>query len=197
VLSLSDTAVTQVSEAIAQREGESSTCQESVSSTYRRRGSAWEPRAPSTGCAVVTTLDYQLLADGVLSLHVALVAFVIGGLLVVIGGNLRDWRWVNAFWFRLVHLAAIGVVATEAWLGDACPLTSVELWLRGKAGAAPYAGSFIQYWLQRLLYYDAPAWVFTVSYSVFALAVAATWWVFPPGIRRASDTRAKGISRQV
>lgn len=119
-----------------------------------------------------------------LTLHVALVVFVIGGLLVVIVGNLRAWRWVNAFWFRLFHLAAIGVVATEAWLGIACPLTSLETGLRGKAGATPYAGSFIQYWLQRSLYYDAPDWLFTVAYSLFALAVAATWWVYPPRFRR-------------
>jgi hypothetical protein len=129
-------------------------------------------------------LDYQLLADTVLCLHVTLVAFVIGGLIAVIVGNLRAWRWVNAFWLRLVHLAAMVVVATEAWLGIACPLTSLEMGLRGKAGSAPYAGSFIQYWLQRLLYYDAPGWVFTVAYSVFALAVAATWYYFPPRFRR-------------
>jgi hypothetical protein len=120
----------------------------------------------------------------VLSLHVALVVFVIGGLLVILAGNLRAWRWVNAFWFRLVHLVATGVVAALAWLGIACPLTSLEMWLRGKAGAAPYAGSFIQYWLQRLLYYDAPGWVFAVAYSLFALAVVASWWFSPPRSRR-------------
>lgn len=130
-----------------------------------------------------------------LTLHVALVVFVIGGLLVVIVGNLRAWRWVNAFWFRLAHLGSIAIVAAEAWLGVACPLTSLEMWLRGQAGAAAYTGSFMQYWLQRGLYYDAPAWVFTAAYSVFALAVASVWWYFPPGTRPANDKRA-GISRR-
>ena len=124
-----------------------------------------------------------------LSLHAALVVFVIGGLLAVIVGNLREWRWVNAFWFRLAHLGAIAIVAAEAWLNVACPLTSLEIWLRAKAGAATYTGDFIQYWLQRILYYDAPAWTFTVAYSVFALAVAAAWWYFPP-VRPADDQRA-------
>lgn len=122
-------------------------------------------------------------------LHAALALFVVSGLFVIIAGNLRGWRWVNALGFRLIHLGAIVVVAAEAWLGVACPLTSLEMWLRAQAGGTPYAGSFIEYWVQRLLYYDAPDWVFTVAYSVFALAVAATWWYFPPRSRRDAAAR--------
>lgn len=120
------------------------------------------------------SLPYQVLADMVLSLHVAIVAFVVGGLAFIIVGNLRSWRWANALWFRLAHLAAIAVVVVEAWFGVVCPLTSVEMWLRTKAGTSTYTGSFIAHWLERILYYEAPAWVFTAGYSLFGLAVAAT-----------------------
>jgi hypothetical protein len=41
------------------------------------------------------SLPYQLLADLVLTLHFALVAFVVGGLVLVIVGNLIGWRWVD------------------------------------------------------------------------------------------------------
>ena len=134
---------------------------------------------------------YQLLADMVLSLHLAIVSFVIGGLVFIIVGNLRTWTWVNAVWFRLAHLAAIAVVVAEAWLGVACPLTSLEMWLRAKARATTYDGSFIEHWLQRVLYYEAPAWVFTLGYSLFGLVVVATWWYFPPRFnRRAHETDA-------
>ena len=134
---------------------------------------------------------YQLLADVVLTLHVAIVMFVVGGLVLVIVGNLRAWRWVNALWFRLAHLAAIAVVVAEAWFGVVCPLTSLENWLRVMARTTTYAGSFIEYWLQRVLFYEAPTWVFTVGYSLFALVVAATWWYFPPRFkRRAHETDA-------
>ena len=126
------------------------------------------------------SLPYQVLADMVLSLHVAIVAFVVGGLAFIIVGNLRSWRWANALWFRLAHLAAIAVVVAEAWFGVVCPLTSAEMWLRTKARTSTYTGSFIEHWLERLLYYQAPAWVFTTGYSLFGLAVAATWWYFPP-----------------
>ena len=127
---------------------------------------------------------YQALADAVLTLHVGIVVFVIGGLVLIVVGNLRSWRWVNGIAFRLAHLAAIAVVAAEAWLGVACPLTTLEMWLRTKARVATYDGSFLEHWLRRVLYYDAPAWVFTLAYSLFALAVAAAWWRFPPKLGR-------------
>ena len=38
---------------------------------------------------------YCLLADAVLLLHFAVVAFVVGGLVLVPVGNMRHWRWVN------------------------------------------------------------------------------------------------------
>ena len=76
--------------------------------------------------------------------------------------------------------AIVGIVVAQAWLGQACPLTTLEMWLRRQAGEATYGASFIEYWVQRLLYYEAPSWVFTLAYSLFALGVAAAWWYFPP-----------------
>jgi len=132
----------------------------------------------------------RLLADAVLALHVALVLFVVGGLLLVVVGNLRRWSWVNRLGFRLAHLLAIAVVVAEAWLAIPCPLTTLEMALRSQAGAPTYGGGFIEHWLQWLLYYDAPAWVFVTLYSVFGLIVAATWWYFPPTSKRHAGTRA-------
>jgi polyferredoxin len=129
-------------------------------------------------------VPYQLLADVVLALHVSIVAFVVAGLVLIVVGNLDDWRWVNAPWFRLAHLAAIAVVVAEAWSGITCPLTSLEMWLRAKARATTYSGSFIEHWLQRALYYEAPSWVFTLGYSLFGLLVVAIWWYFPPKFER-------------
>jgi len=129
-------------------------------------------------------MSYPLLADLVLALHAAIVLFVVGGLALIVAGNLAGWRWVNAWWFRLAHLAAIAVVVAEAWVDIACPLTTLEMWLRAQAGAAPYADGFIAHWLQRLLYYQLPPWVFLLGYSLFGLLVVAAWLVFPPQPRR-------------
>jgi polyferredoxin len=123
---------------------------------------------------------HRLFADAVLALHLGVVSFVVGGLATIIVGNRRGWRWVNGLWFRGAHLAAIAVVAAEAWLGITCPLTTLESWLRAQAGGSPYTRSFIEHWVQRILYYQAPPWVFAVAYTVFGLLVVAAWWYFPP-----------------
>ncbi len=132
---------------------------------------------------------YQLLADVVLALHFSIVVFVVGGLALIVVGNLSAWRWVNALWFRLAHLAAITLVVAEAWFGFTCPLTALEMWLRANARAITYSGGFIEHWLQRALYYEAPSWVFTLGYSLFGLLVAATWWYFPPSFKRRTKER--------
>lgn len=133
---------------------------------------------------------YRGLADAVLALHVGVVLFVVGGLALVLVGNALRWHWVNSWWLRLTHLAAIGAVVAESWLGIVCPLTTFEMWLRAKAGAATYGGSFIGHWLQRLLYYDAPAWVFVTAYTLFGLIVGAVWWHYPP--RSSGSRRSPG-----
>ncbi len=123
---------------------------------------------------------YQVLADLVLLLHAAIVVFVVAGLALVLAGNALGWSWVNLSWFRWLHLAAIGVVVLQAWAGAVCPLTTLESWLREQAGSVAYPAGFIEYWVQRFLFYRAPSWVFTLGYSVFAILVAAAWWYFPP-----------------
>ena len=136
---------------------------------------------------------FLLAADLVLLTHVLFVAFVVIGLLLILIGGQRNWRWVRRFWFRLLHLAAIGVVVLQAWLGAICPLTVLEMALRERAGDATYAGSFISHWLETLLYYRAPLWVFAVSYTVFGLVVVGSWWwVRPDGWKRARSSPAHG-----
>lgn len=125
-------------------------------------------------------MPYQLLADAVLLLHFAVVVFVVGGLAVVLVGNAAGWRWVNDWWFRLAHLLAIGVVVVQSWLGQHCPLTILESWLRVQAGDRAYRQSFIEHWVQRIIYYDVPLWAFTLVYTGFAALVALAWRRYPP-----------------
>ncbi|MBO6810813.1 MULTISPECIES: DUF2784 domain-containing protein [Marinobacter] len=123
---------------------------------------------------------FLVFADALLILHTMLVAFVILGLVATFAGHFFQWRWVRNFWFRLSHLAVIAVVVLQSWLGVLCPLTSWEMALRAKAGEAGYEGSFIQHWLQSILYYSAPDWVFIVAYTVFGALVLASWFVVRP-----------------
>jgi len=123
---------------------------------------------------------FLLAADLLLFVHVLFVAFVVFGLGLILVGKLRDWGWVRNPWFRVAHLAAIGIVVSQSWIGMICPLTSWEMALRERGGDAVYSGSFIAHWLDSLLYYQAPAWVFAICYTTFAAIVVASWyWVRP------------------
>ncbi|MCA9205881.1 MAG: DUF2784 domain-containing protein, partial [Planctomycetales bacterium] len=98
---------------------------------------------------------YRLLADAVVTLHIAYVLFVILGLLVVLVGRLLHWTWIRNPWFRFVHLAMIGIVVVESWLKITCPLTTLEDWLRLQAGETVTDGSFIGRWMHDLLFLEA------------------------------------------
>jgi hypothetical protein len=123
---------------------------------------------------------YHALADLVLIVHVLYVAFVVFGLVLIWWGGFRGWNWVRNPWFRAAHLAAIGGVVAQSWLGMECPMTTLENSLRDRAGDPAYAGGFIAHWLHALLYYDAPSWVFTLGYSLFGLAVMLSLVVVRP-----------------
>ncbi len=123
---------------------------------------------------------WLLAADAVLLLHTLFVSFVIAGLILVLAGGALSWRWVRNRLFRVLHLFAIGIVVAQAWAGVICPLTTLEMSLRSKAGDAVYEGSFISHWLESILYYQAPAWVFVVAYTLFGLAVILSWFLVRP-----------------
>lgn len=125
-------------------------------------------------------LPYQVLADVILVLHVVFVLFVILALPFIFIGKALHWHWVRNLWFRLTHVVAIGVVVIQAWIGVLCPLTTIEARLRVLSGQETYRGTFIQFWLHELLYYDAPMWVFSVIYTLFGLAVLLSWLLVPP-----------------
>lgn len=102
------------------------------------------------------------------------------GQLLIVTGWLKHWTWPRNVLFRSVHLLAIGVVVIQAWLGLSCPLTIFENTLRYATGEAGYQVSFISHWLHRLFFFRAPAWVFTLAYSLFGLLVLLSWWIYPP-----------------
>jgi hypothetical protein len=116
-----------------------------------------------------------LLADAVLVLHVGIVAFVVLGLLVIPMGARRRWRWVRDIRWRAVHVLLMLFIALQAWLGALCPLTLWEQALRRHAGQATYGESFIEHWLARLIFFDAPWWAFVAAYTAFAALVLLAW----------------------
>ena len=123
---------------------------------------------------------HLILADALRLLHASIVVFILLGLAVIYSGRVLDWSWVRNPWFRIAHVAAIGIVAVQSWFGFICPLTTWEMSLRYRAGDMVYSGSFISHWLETLLYYRAPAWVFAVAYTLFGALVVASWYFVRP-----------------
>lgn len=118
---------------------------------------------------------YRLLADAILILHLFFVIFVVFGFVLILMGMRANWTWINNRLFRVSHLAAIAIVVAQAWLGRDCPLTVWENQFRVMAGQSGYSQTFVEYWLQKILFYQAESWVFTVIYTTFGIVVAGCW----------------------
>jgi hypothetical protein len=85
---------------------------------------------------------FRAAADIVVAVHVAFVAFVVlGGLLVV--------RWNRLAFF---HLPAVIWGAFIEFAGWICPLTPLENSLRERSGSSAYEGEFIEHYVLPLLY---------------------------------------------
>jgi hypothetical protein len=93
------------------------------------------------------------LADLVVLLHALFILFVVGGGFLVL-------RWPR---LARLHLPAAlwgGMVELAGWF---CPLTDLERYWRRRAGTVGYSGSFIEHYLEPLIY---PAWL-TVQLQIF------------------------------
>ncbi len=122
-----------------------------------------------------------LAADLVVAFHSLYVLFAIGGELAILAGAILHWHWIRRMTFRLLHLAAVILVAIEASLGMACPLTVWEYQLRRAAGqTAEEDVSFIGRIIRELIFYDFPGWVFTSLYIGFGAVVILTFLFIPP-----------------
>ncbi len=124
---------------------------------------------------------YRIAADVTVTLHLAYVAFVVFGLIVVLAGYFRSWNWVRNPWLRGAHLAMILIVVFEAWVGVECPLTTLEHVLRERAGQSTNSSSFVANWVHDLLFFELPEWCFTLVYTTFAALVAGTLFLVPVG----------------
>ena len=95
---------------------------------------------------------YRALATLALLLHVFFILWVVFGALVARSRPI----------LAVLHIASLiwGVV-TELFVP--CPLTLLENWLEQKAGIAPYQGSFLLHYLDKLVYPDLPASLLTAA----------------------------------
>jgi hypothetical protein len=124
--------------------------------------------------------DLALLAALVLALHLAVILFNIFGLVAIPLGAWRGWRFVRVFWWRALHLAILGVVALQALFGRACFLTLWQSALESEGGAPQSTELLLQHWIEALIFWPLPIWVFALLYAAVWLYALALWRLVPP-----------------
>lgn len=117
-----------------------------------------------------------MAATFVLALHLAVIVFNVAGCLLIPLGAWRGWQWVREFWWRLAHLLSLAVVAAQALSGRACFLT---IW-QGDISGTSHVQPLIASWIDRVIYWSLPLWVFAVAYAVVFVYVIVLWIVVRP-----------------
>lgn len=104
---------------------------------------------------------WSALADAVLVMHLAFVAFVLLGALPCL-------KWPRLAW---VHVPAVLWSVWVNLMGWVCPLTPLEIALRRAAGEGFFEGSFIAHYIAPLVYIREPT-----PAMVVALASGIAGW---------------------
>jgi hypothetical protein len=120
---------------------------------------------------------HRLLADAVLLVHAAFVAFVVLGGFWVLSRPKLAW----------VHLPIVAWGAGIELLGGICPLTPLEDHYRRLAGEQGLQGGFIEHYLLAALYPEGLTRGVQVALGIFVLVVNAA--IYAAAWRRAARRR--------
>jgi hypothetical protein len=127
-------------------------------------------------------LQYRLLADAVLIVHLSFVLWVTLGALIV-------WRIP---WTASLHLPAVGWGAYIELSGAICPLTYLEVDLRERGGQAGYTNGFIDHYITGCLYPGGLTRSAQIVVGGILLALNAfIYWRLLQRLRRANALRSR------
>lgn len=127
-------------------------------------------------------LSPEITATLIVLVHLAIVVFNVFGLVAIPLGNWLGWAFVRGFWWRFAHVLSLAVVALQAVLGRACFLTIWENALRAGTGT-PDVPPMIATWINSVLYWPLPLWVFAAGYLAVLLYALMLWRWIPPRLR--------------
>ena len=127
---------------------------------------------------------YSFFSVSVLLIHLFFVLFVTGGFIYTAAGYFLKLKHSANMKFRIIHLCAVVFITVQAWIGRICPLTDLENLFRTKAGEIRYEESFMEHWIEKIIYYDLPFVYFTAAYSVFLCLVLVFLFIYPPVKKR-------------
>jgi len=115
----------------------------------------------------------RVLADAVVVFHLAFIAFVL------VGGVLVIWRQR----FAWLHLPAVVWAAYAEFTSTICPLTPLENGLRLRAGQSGYEAGFVEHYLMPIIY--PPGLTSNVQLILGAIVVAVNAAFYALAWRRA------------
>ena len=125
-------------------------------------------------------MTQENFADLVLIFHFGIVIFIISLFVIIPVGYRFKWNWPRNRKLRSIHLFLIFLVTTETVFGLTCPLTLIEHNLRGIF----ISNTFVNSWLQNLLYWNFPKEFFLISYILCLMWTIFMWNRFPPSNKK-------------
>jgi len=126
------------------------------------------------------SLMYEVGAWAILLVHVVIVIFNVAGMIVIPLGAWLGWGFVRLFGWRLIHLLSMAIVALQAIIGEACFLTLWQETLEEQAGHASETTPLLYRWINALLFWPLPLWVFALIYVAALIHVLTMWRLVPP-----------------
>ena len=125
-------------------------------------------------------MTQENFADLVLIFHFGIVIFIISLFVIIPVGYKFKWNWPRNRKLRSTHLLLMFLVTTETVFGLTCPLTLIEHNLRG----IYISNTFVNSWLQNLLYWNFPKEFFLISYILCLMWTIFMWNRFPPSNKK-------------
>ena len=133
---------------------------------------------------------YRIGADLVVVVHFLWVVFMTLGGVATLLAVLTIWfgpnkvkivscRFLGWKIFRTVHLCGIVYAGILAAMGKYCPLTYLENHLRSAAGTNEYPGSFIVYYVEKIVYPHVEPMMIIVPTVLMAVLVIVAYFVYP------------------
>jgi len=116
------------------------------------------------------------LGNCILAVHFVIIAFNAAGLVLIPVGGVLRWRIVRVAWLRLLHLWLLAVVAGQALAGRACILT---IWQNELTGNRSAPAPMIMSWVNHLIYWNLPIWIFAIFYTILFVYVVALVFLVP------------------
>lgn len=108
----------------------------------------------------------QYLLTAIIVSHFLWIAFVVTGWIYCL---------YSPFW-RLTHFGSVVYSLLIEVLYFPCPLTMLENYLREQIGLATYHEPFIDHYLNRIIYLEAPRWLLILMASLLFVVTVVRYW---------------------